>query len=190
MKRLFMLLVFSLLCGIIYAQDAETIYKDGKTLYDAKKYKEAFAKFQTSANQGYKKAQYYLGRCYDKGHGITENDQQAVFWYEKAAAQNHPKAQYELGKCYKKGEGVTKDLDKAFQYFEKSAAQDNADAQFELGKCYMKGKGTAENLDKAKTLFNQSVNNPKGGDKVLKKLKKDAAEGDETSKKILKMLKN
>ncbi len=190
MNKVFIMLVFSLLCGFASAQTAEDIYKEGKALYDSKKYKDAVPKFQTSANQGYKKAQYYLGRCYDKGHGVEEDDELAVLWYSKAAAQNHPKALYEMGRCYKKGEGVEKNIDKAFEFFQKSAVQGNADAQFELGKCYMKGKGTDQSMDKAKELFKQAVSNPKGGSKILKKIKKEAAEGDDDYQKILKMVKN
>ena len=54
----------------------------------------------------------------------------------------------------------------------------------------MKGKGVALNAEKAKDYFKQAVSNPKGGDEILKELKKDAAEGDADASKILKMLKN
>ena len=37
--------------------------------------------------QGNSVAQYHLGRMYDKGRGVPEDDRQAVFWYEKAAEQ-------------------------------------------------------------------------------------------------------
>ena len=47
-----------------------------------------------------------MGRCYDKGNGVKEDDKQAVAWYAKSAAQGFAKAQYQLGKCYKNGEGV------------------------------------------------------------------------------------
>ena len=106
MNKVFIMLVFSLLCGFASAQTAEDIYKEGKALYDSKKYKDAVPKFQTSANQGYKKAQYYLGRCYDKGHGVEEDDELAVLWYSKAAAQNHPCTKWD--DAIKKGRGLKK----------------------------------------------------------------------------------
>ncbi|MBQ5512737.1 MAG: sel1 repeat family protein, partial [Bacteroidales bacterium] len=74
-------------------------------------------------------------------------------------------------------------------WFEKSAAQGNADAQLALGKCYLKGKGVAEDAAKAKDLFLQAVNNPDGGDKIMKDLKNEASEGDSDAKKILNMVK-
>ncbi|MBQ2097335.1 MAG: sel1 repeat family protein, partial [Bacteroidales bacterium] len=142
-----------------------------------------------AAEQGHAKSQYQLGRAYDKGDGVKEDDALAFEWYSKAAQQGNAKAQYQLGRCYKKGEGCTKDANAAFQWFEKSAAQGNADAQLALGKCYLKGKGVAEDAAKAKDLFLQAVNNPDGGDKIYKDIKKEASEGDADAKKILNMVK-
>ncbi len=190
MKKIIGLLIFVLLFGYLNAQTSKEIYQEGKQLYEAKKYKEAFQKFISAAQDGNKKAEYYLGRCYDKGRGVSEDEQKAFQWYFKSSEQGYAKAQYQVGKCYKKGDGVAKDVEKAAQYFEKAAIQGNADAQYELGKCYMKGKGVALNAEKAKDYFKQAVSNPKGGDEILKELKKDAAEGDADASKILKMLKN
>ena len=189
MKKLFILLISIVLSIVANAQDAKDVYKEGKDLYEAQKYKEAFAKFSSAAQQGNKKAQYYLGRCYDKGRGVAEDNAKAFEWYQKSASQDYHKAQYELGRCYKKGKGTTKDLVKAAEYFQKSATQGNAEAQYELGKCYLKGKGVTLNEAKASELINQAVSNPKDGADVLKKIKKDAADGDADAKKILKMIK-
>ena len=189
MKKLFILLIGIVLSVVSNAQDVKDLYKEGKDLYDAKKYKEAFAKFSDAAQQGNKKAQYYLGRCYDKGRGVAEDNVKAFEWYNKSALQDYHKAQYEVGRCYKKGKGTTKDYAKAAEYFQKSATQGNAEAQYELGKCYLNGKGVSLNEEKAAELFRQAVSNPKDGADVLKKIKKDAAEGDTDAKKILKMIK-
>ncbi|MBQ3690990.1 MAG: sel1 repeat family protein [Bacteroidales bacterium] len=189
MKTILSLITLMLFCLTINAQNAKEIYSEGKALYEAKKYKEAFVKFQTAANAGNKKAQYYLGRCYDKGRGVTEDDSKAFVWYQKSADQDYAKAQYQLGKCYKKGEGTEKNVSKAAEYFLKAATQGNADAQFELGKCYLKGKGVEQDSLKAKDLFFQAVNNPKGGEQILKELKKESSEGDTDAAKILKMIK-
>ena len=189
MKKLFILLITIALSVVANAQDAKDLYKEGKDLYDAKQYTEAFAKFNSAAQQGNKKAQYYLGRCYDKGRGATEDNVKAFEWYQKSASQDYHKAQYELGRCYKKGKGTEKNLVKAAEYFQKAATQGNAEAQYELGKCYLKGKGVSLNEEKAAELFRQAVSNPKDGADVLKKIKKDAADGDADAKKILKMIK-
>lgn len=183
-------ILFSLLFSVgASAQSAEKLYQEGKQLYDAKNYDAAFPKLKTAAEKGHKKAQYRLGRCYDKGHGTTENDEQAVVWYTKAADQGHAKALYELGKCYKNGEGVEKDRKKAVELFTKAAKLENADAELALGKAYLKGKGIAADQKEAKKWLTRAVNNPKGGADILKELRQEATDGDEDAITILKLLK-
>ena len=104
-----------MLCTAVGAQTAEKLYDEGKALYDAKKYTQALPKLKAAAEKGHKKAQYRMGRCYDKGNGVKEDDKQAVAWYAKSAAQGYEKAQYQLGKCYKNGEGAAKDVKKPFE---------------------------------------------------------------------------
>lgn len=167
------------------AKDAKQLYKEGKALYDAKKYAQAFPIFKEAAAKGYKKAQYRLGRCYEKGRGVSANAQTAFMWYSKSASQDYPKAQCRVGLCYKDGIGVAKDRNKAFSWFLKAAKQDYAEAQYRVGKCYMKGKGTPVDSKKAKAWFTKAFKNAKGGDEILQKLKEKAKAGDEDAKAIL-----
>ena len=67
MKRLMTLLLMCLIGITASAQSAEKLYNDGKELYEAKRYEAAFPKLKAAAEKGHKKAQYRLGRCYDKG---------------------------------------------------------------------------------------------------------------------------
>ena len=67
-----------MLCTAVGAQTAEKLYDEGKALYDAKKYTQALPKLKAAAEKGHKKAQYRMGRCYDKGNGVKEDDKQQV----------------------------------------------------------------------------------------------------------------
>ena len=185
--RFFITTLLLVLCTVGSAQNVDKLYAEGKALYDAKKYTQAIPKLKVAAEKGHKKAQYRMGRCYDKGNGVREDDKQAVAWYAKSAAQGYAKAQYQLGKCYKNGEGVTKDVKKAFEYFSLAAKQDNADAQLALGKCYLKGKGVVADKAKAKAWFVKAVKNEKDGKQIVQELRKDAANGDDDAKLILQM---
>ena len=189
MKQFFLTIVALVVCVTAGAQNADKLYSEGKALLDAKNYTAAVPKLKEAAEKGHKKAQYRLGRCYEKGHGVTQNDAQAFKWYSKAAAQEYAKAEYAVGKCYKDGKGVEKDRKKAVSWFSKAAKQDNADGQFALGKSYLKGKGIAADEKKAKAWLVKAVKNPKGGEDILAKLRKDAAAGDEDAKKILALVK-
>jgi TPR repeat protein len=177
-----------LICGAAMAQNADKLYEEGKALYDAKKYVQAIPKLRAAAEQGHKKAQYRLGRCYDKGNGVKEDDDKAFEWYFKSAERGFAKAQYQVGKSYKNGEGVEEDRVKAFQYFTKAAKQGNAKAQFALGECYFEGKGVAQDKAKAKACFLKALNDEKDGKEILEDLRKDAADGDEDAIAIKKFL--
>lgn len=112
-RKLLLTFVLTVSCLMAGAQDASTLYQEGKALYEAEKYGAAFPKLKKAAEKGHKKAQYRLGRCYDKGRGVVEDNRQAFRWYAKSAAQGYAKGQYALGKCYLKGKGVEADSKKA-----------------------------------------------------------------------------
>ena len=188
MRKLLTWLLMYTFCITAGAQNVEKLYEEGKALYDAKKYSEAFPKLKIAAEKGHKKAQYRLGRCYDKGNGVREDNKEAFSWYLKSAERGFAKAQYQVGKSYKNGEGVEEDRVKAFQYFTKAAKQGNGEAQLALGKCYMKGKGTEADMDKAKSWFMKAVKNDKDGEEVLRELREEAADRDEDAIAILKMI--
>lgn len=190
MKKIVLFMLTLLLCTAASAQNAEQLYNEGKTLYDAKDYAKAFPKLKAAAEKGHKKAQYRLGRCYDKGNGTAENDEEAFKWYSKSAAQNYGKALYHVGKCYKDGEGVDKDHQKAFEYFTKASRQDNAEAKYQLAKYYLKGKhGIKADPAKAKSLLRQATTDEKDGKEILQKIQADAKEGDEDAQAMLDLLK-
>ena len=77
--------------------------------------------YRKSAEQGYHKAQFSLGYCYNYGKGVTRDFIEAVEWYQKAVEQGNAYAQYNLGVCYNNGEGVVKDKKKAIALWKESA---------------------------------------------------------------------
>lgn len=115
-----MMLIVLAMSTTVGAQNTDEIYTEAKALYDAKNYKAALPKLKIAAEKGHKKAQYRLGRCYDKGHGTVENNKLAYEWYSKSAAQNYAKGQLALGKCYMKGKGTTADQTKAKVWLNKA----------------------------------------------------------------------
>ena len=188
MRKLLMVLLMAVIGTSASAQSADKLYEEGKKLYDAKNYTAAFPKLKAAAEKGHKKAQYRMGRCYDKGHAVEENDKTAFEWYLKSAKQGFAKAQYQVGKSYKNGEGIGKDRKVAVEWFMKAAKQDNADAQLALGKAYLKGKGIAADEAKAKSWLKRAVNHEDDGKQILKELREEAAAGDVDAVNILKLV--
>ena len=127
--RLLAVLLLMMAPLAVAAQSADKLYEEGKKLYDAKQYAEAFPKLKAAAEKGHRKAQYRLGRCYDKGRGTKEDNKKAFEWYGKGAAQDHAKSQYQLARCYFKGKGVDRDTEKARTWLQKALKNDKADGK-------------------------------------------------------------
>lgn len=76
-----------------------------------KNLEEAIKWYTKAADQGYAKAQYYLGKAYDEGKGVAKNDSEAMNWYLKAIKNNSPEAAYYYGEMLLDGnkqKGITK----------------------------------------------------------------------------------
>ncbi|XP_076844420.1 death ligand signal enhancer [Brachyhypopomus gauderio] len=60
----------------------------------------AFECFLASAQQGYSKAQFNVGVCYECGRGIQKDASKALQYYRCAAATGHTQAQYRYAKLF------------------------------------------------------------------------------------------
>ena len=103
------------------------------------------SRLQTEAQSGNLDAQLKLARAYERGNGVSKNDQEALKWYRSAAEHGNPEAQENLGVIYLAGEIVKQDKHEAFAWFQKSARQGNADAMYDLGAAYYNGDGIEAN---------------------------------------------
>lgn len=66
------------------------------------------------AEQGNSTAQNYLGLMYAKGQGVTQDYQQAFYWFAKAADLGHGSAHNSLGIMYYKGHGVERNFKESY----------------------------------------------------------------------------
>jgi hypothetical protein len=149
------LLALMLIVGLgANAQSADKLYEEGKKLYDQELYKEAVPKLQAAADKGHRKAQYRLGRCYDKGYGVKENDQKAFELYQKSAKQDYAKAMFQLGKCYMKGKGVAANQEEARKWI-KRAISDEKHGD-EILKDLRKAKADGEEATRILTLIGKN----------------------------------
>lgn len=122
---------------------------DARTAYDRKDYSAAFAAYKALAIKGNADAQYTLGNMYDKGIGLPQDAQLAVYWYRKAADQGDMGAQFLLGGMYYYGRGVPRDFQRAVHWVRKAADQGLADAQSVLGVMYEEGTGVPKSDQQA-----------------------------------------
>jgi hypothetical protein len=124
------------------SEDAEAAYKNGD-------YATALRLSEELAQQGDAMAQSRLGLMYRNGHGVPQDDQQAVEWFRKAAEQGNAGAQANLGYLYETGRGVTRDDAEAVKWYRKAAEQGHVIAQLNLADLFEKGLGVAQDFAEA-----------------------------------------
>ena len=101
------------------------------------------------AEEGDAESQYNLGEMYLNGHGVAQDDKEAIKWYRKAAGRNHPQAQYTLGDMYRNGHGVAQDDKEAAKWYREAAEQNFPQALHNLGAMYELGLGVAKDEQEA-----------------------------------------
>ena len=124
-----------LLASIEAAAEAVTPADDlqkGLAAYEAGDYETALAILTPLAWAGNADAQNTLGWMYDYGHGVEENDAEAVKWYRRAAEQGNAIAQNNLGKMYEHGIGVSQNDEEAIKWYRSAADLGHAEARQNL----------------------------------------------------------
>ena len=78
--------------SVVFADD----FQDAQDSYNRKDYKTARKLWTQLAEKGDGKAQTNLGWIYEKGKGVTQDNQKAAKWYRLAAEQGFALAQFNL----------------------------------------------------------------------------------------------
>ncbi|XP_078116790.1 death ligand signal enhancer isoform X8 [Sander vitreus] len=101
-------------------------------------YEEAFTCFVAAAQQGYAKAQFNAGVCYEKGRGVSKNKEKALHYYWQAAVGGHRQAQYRYAKLLltSRGHQSLEELNTAINLLEQAAAAGLTKAQVCLASVY------------------------------------------------------
>ncbi|XP_069577449.1 death ligand signal enhancer isoform X2 [Brachyistius frenatus] len=125
-------------------------------------YEEAFACFLAAAQQGYSKAQFNTGVCYEKGRGVSKDKEKALYYYRQAAVGGHRQAQYRYAKLLltNREHQSVEELNTAMDLLEQAAAagltKDDS-ALLLLGQCCQNGFGTQRNLKTAVDLYKRAA---------------------------------
>lgn len=91
-------------------------------------------------------AQYELGNAFASGlQAVGQNDNDALYWYEKSAMQGNADAQFALAIMYKK----TNKGDKSIEWYEKAATQGHIQSQYVLAEIYYDGVSVEQDLKKS-----------------------------------------
>ncbi|MCR9157080.1 MAG: CHAT domain-containing protein [Rhodobacteraceae bacterium] len=142
--------IASIFCQMAWANSANNFDESKlKALLEVEAYDSALAEVTPYAGQGSPRAQFWLGKIYDEGWGVGEDDTAASEWYRLAAEQGDINAQFILGLMYDEGEGVTEDNQEAIKWYRLAAEQGDAQAQVNLGLIYDLADGVVEDNQEA-----------------------------------------
>jgi uncharacterized protein len=98
-----------------------------------------------------------LGNDYLSGHGVSKDEKQAAYWFEKAAQAGDPWAQQQIGFFYQAGIGVPSDPVRAVHWYQLAAASGLASAKTDLGVAYLWGSGVPMDKRMAVQLFQEAT---------------------------------
>jgi TPR repeat protein len=98
------------------------------------------------AQAGDAAAQFQLGRDYEDGKGVAQDDAKAVEWFRKAAEQKNPQGQNSLGAMYADGRGVEQNKQEAVRWYRMAAKNGLPEGFYNLAISYFNAEGVNENL--------------------------------------------
>lgn len=114
-----LLLLFIVISSPATAYDITTAVE----AYESGDYQTAYEQLSYLATNDVPEAQYNLAFMFYGGEGVTQDDRQALFWFEQAAKLGHSHAQDKLAYMYLNGRGI--DVDRAQAYAWYTVAADN-----------------------------------------------------------------
>lgn len=126
--------------------------------YVEKDEQRAFQLFLVAAKMGVHEAMFTLGVLCEKGLGIVESPEQALFWYKRAAQQQDLLALYHLGSIYYEGLlQQQRNISKALFWYEQAAQLGHIDAQYNLGYIFHNQEDGALHYEKGRYWYEQAA---------------------------------
>ncbi len=139
LKRFALAAFAVLLTATTAVADENASYSDGLAAFSQKQYTVAVQIWEPLAQGGHVGAQFNMGRMYDEGVGVVENDVTAVYWYKLAAQSDFAPAMVQYGLAMIDGRTGTVDYVEGFAVMQRAAETGDAEAQFQMGKFYRDG---------------------------------------------------
>jgi len=113
--------------------------------------------YLSDCTNGYGQGCRDMSTLYEKGLGVPQDWQKALYYVLKGCELNHAGSCNRTGNLYSSGRGTTKDSTKAASYYQKGCELGNGIACNNLGSAYTNGKGVVKNLDLAETYLNKAL---------------------------------
>lgn len=136
-------------------------FKIGSKAYQAGQYDRAHELWQPLAENGDIRAQYAIGRLYEKGRGVERNLETAISWYRKAAERGHADSEYRIAVGYAYGLGVKRDEAEGLSWLRRAANHGQKRAQKVLAQAYEEGRlGLNADPERARYWYDKAASKP------------------------------
>lgn len=119
-------------------------------------------RIQANAARGSIEQEIELAGAYFEGRGVSRDEKQAAYWYEKAANSGDPSAQQQIGFFYEAGIGVQRDPARAASWFQRAVSGGSVSAKVNLGVAYMWGSGVRKDPELGTRLFREAAEKGSG----------------------------
>lgn len=87
-----------------------------------------------------------LACCYERGEGVEQNEDRALYWYRRGAEAGSVYCMFCLGWNYRNGVGVKQNMTEAIRWYTAAAEGGNANAMHALGWHYDHGEGVEQDM--------------------------------------------
>lgn len=161
MKQIFTLIILLFSLGYAHAQTNPAMkeargYLNKKGIeYDPSK---ALAIYLNESAKGNAEAMNAVGMIYNLGLTGSENETEALIWFEKAGNAGFAKGWYNAGLIYKNGPlGTAPDFNMAVDRFSKAADMGSFLGLYGMGYMHYKGLGCLQDYQKAVRYFKQAI---------------------------------
>jgi hypothetical protein len=161
------LTLFSLSCGLSFAQTGEELFRLGR-------YPDAVQAYAKAAKSGDFEAGFRLGQIYADGVVVKRDMTQAAAYLKPAALAGHAGAQFEYGNLLDNGWGVKKSKTQAAKFFRMAAERNIAAAMFNYGAMLENGEGVKADVVEAFKWYHLAYD--RGLDLIVEKPMNELAE--------------
>lgn len=136
---------------------ADALFEQGKELFSAQQFEDAFRVLLEVAEQEHPEAQYYVGDMYYQGLGVPPDAAKSFLWTKRAAENGIVLAMTNVGRCYQYGDGVDVDNDKALEWTMKAAENGDPMGIHNIATFYVEGSLLPKDEEKAIEYYNKAI---------------------------------
>jgi TPR repeat protein len=125
--------------------------------YERGDYAAARKTFERATAAGDPVAARYLGFMYQFGHGVTQNNRQALTYFRRAADTGDLEAQVNLARLYEAGIGLRQNYPAAAEWYRRAADQGDAGAMIRLAMLRRDGRDSPADLSEAALWYRRAA---------------------------------